>query len=201
MPTGKWIRIVILVATAIAAAIVWVTSRQVDLPYIRALVTAASVVTIGVFIYDSWAWRWPAIKRLTSRPDVHGTWKSELRSSHESVAGTAIECYVVVQQTYSRIVVRMLFERSASRSMSGDIVFEDGACRLYYVFAKQTRALDLDGNPSSRGGAVLTVARSPATHLEGDYWTDALTLGELKTVGRCKQVHDTFDGARSATYV
>src|SRR5207248_7782274 len=106
-------------------------------------------------LYDQWIWRWPLIRKLTRRPVIHGTWKTALHSNHASVRGAPIECYLVIRQTYSRVSVRLLVERSASRSMSGDIVFEEGVCVLYYLFAKQTRALDLGGNPSSRGGAAL----------------------------------------------
>jgi hypothetical protein len=200
MLKANWIRGVIFAAAAVAAAVVWLDEGKVDVTWIRALVTATSVITVGALVYDRWVWRWPVVRRLTSRPVVHGTWKATLESSHQNLRGRPIDCYLVVRQTYSRLSVRMLFERSASRSMSGDIVFEEGACVLYYVYAKQTRALDLNGNPSSRGGAALNIGREPQLHLEGDYWTDVETSGEIRTVGHSKELYDTFASAHGASF-
>jgi SMODS-associating 2TM, beta-strand rich effector domain len=200
MLKSNWIRGVILLAAGIAALIVWLHGGKVQGAWIRALVTAASVVTLLAVVYDQWVWRWPLVRELTSRPVVQGTWKATLRSSHHAALAAPIESYLVVRQTYSRVSVRMLFERSASRSMSGDVVFEDGVCVLYYLYAKQTRALDLDGNPSSRGGAALTIARQPRMHLQGDYWTDVGTAGEIETVGYCRKLYDSFLSAQDGTY-
>jgi hypothetical protein len=200
MLKGNWIRGVILAAAVVAAAIVWLQGGTGEGAWIRALVTASSVVTLSVVAYDQWAWRWRWVRKLTHRPVIHGTWKAALSSSHARVRGTSIECYLVIRQTYSRVSVRLLLQRSSSRSMSGDIVFEDGACVLYYVYAKQTRALDLDDNPSSRGGAALTIGRVPQVHLEWDYWTDAETSGEIKTVGRSGKLYDTFASAQAGSF-
>ncbi len=65
---------------------------------------------------------------------LHGTWKTELRTTYKPRADEVIEAYLVIRQTYSRICVDMLFDRSSSRSMSGDLVTEGGRCTLYYVF-------------------------------------------------------------------
>ena len=201
MLSANWIRISIFAAALVAAAIVWASGDDVDVDFMRALVSASAVVVGGVLLYDARAWRWRGIRRLTKRPVIHGTWKVELRTSWKERQDEVIEAYLVVRQTYSRVSVAMLLERSRSRSMSGDIVFEDGECRLYYLFAKQTNALQLDGNPSSRGGATLTIGRKPIVRLDGDYWTDQGTRGEVRSVGHNKETDfGTFDAARGAEY-
>jgi len=60
----------------------------------------------------------------------------------------------------------MLFDRSRSGSMSGDIVRENGRCVLYYVFRSDKDALEPDTNPPGRGAADLTIATKPSFHLE-----------------------------------
>jgi hypothetical protein len=200
MLSANWIRTVVYASAAIAVVIVWVSGGGVDIPYIKALVSASSVVTILALVFDSWAWRWPGIRRLSGRPIVHGTWKAELETSFGDRRDEAIECYLVVRQTYSRITVGMLFDRSSSRSMSGNLVFEDGACTLYYLFRTEAHALHQDGNPPRRGAAVLTVAREPRTHLEGDYWTERDTRGRIRTLGRSRVLFDTFSAAHAGTY-
>jgi hypothetical protein len=200
MPTSNWVRAIILLATAIATAIVWGTGHNVDIPYIKAFVTASTVVVFLLLVYDSWTWRWPGVRRLTRRPVLHGTWKCELLTSYPERANETIESYLVIQQTYSRICARMLFDRSRSASMSGELVRENGRCVLYYLFKSEKGALEPSTNPPSRGAADLTVAMHPSIHLEGDYWMEVGTKGQLRTVGHSKKIYDTFSGARQARY-
>lgn len=200
MPTSAWTRITIGLAAAISAGIIWITGGDLDSELIRPVVTAASVVTILLLVFDQWLWRWPVIRSLHKRPVLHGTWKAELKTTFEERAGSPIECYLVINQTYSKICVRMLFDRSQSKSMSGDLVNEGGACMLYYVFRSEKHATEPTTNPPSRGAAVMTVGRKPALHLEGDYWMDVATKGRVETVGRSKHLFDTYKGARASSY-
>jgi SMODS-associating 2TM, beta-strand rich effector domain len=131
---------------------------------------------------------------------IHGTWKTELTTSYEDRKDEVIECYLVIDQTYSRICARMVFDRSRSSSMSGDLVRENGRCVLYYVFHSEKHALEPATNPPNRGAADLTVAARPHLHLEGDYWMMVGTKGRLRTVGHSSTTHDTFDGAKQAEY-
>jgi hypothetical protein len=112
----------------------------------------------------------------------------------------AIECYLVIDQTFSRICARMLFDRSRSSSMSGDLVRENGRCVLYYVFRSDKYALEPATNPPSRGAADLTVSMQPSPHLEGDYWMEVGTKGRVKTTGYSRATYDTFDSARRGEY-
>jgi hypothetical protein len=200
VPTANWTRIVIGLAAAVAIAIVWATRGNIDVTYAKALVTASGVVVLFLLAYDRWAWRWPPFRSLTRRPILHGTWKAELRTSYPARAHETIECYLAITQTYSQICVDMLFDRSSSRSMSGDLVFEGGRCVLYYIFYTQAGALHREGNPPGRGGAALVVSREPDLYLEGDYWTERDTRGTVRTLGRAAKVHDTFEAARTAAY-
>ena len=200
MPGTNWIRGAILAAAAVAAAIVWLEHGGIDMRLIRALVSASSVVIFALVVYDSWAWRQPGLRRLTKRPVLHGTWKVELATSFESRAHETIEAYLVARQSYSRIQVGMLFDRSRSRSISGDILFEAGECHLYYLFRTEAGALHRKGNPPARGGAALTIGRKPGVHLEGDYWTERNTHGSLRSLGHSGKCFDTFAGAQTGDY-
>lgn len=200
MPTSTWTRIVIALAAGVSAAIVWLNGGEVDSDLAKAVVTASSVVILLLLAWDRWLWRWPGIRSLHARPVLHGTWMTELRTTYAARAGSPIECFLVIEQTYSRICVRMLFDRSSSQSMSGNLVLEAGACRLYYVFRSDKHATQPAGNPPSRGAALLTIGRKPHLHLEGDYWMDVGTKGRVETTGCAREIFDTFSGAKSADY-
>lgn len=200
MPTPKWARIVIALAALVSAVVVLATGGTVDINLAKAVATASTVVILFLLAFDKWLWRWPGIRRVHRRPVIHGTWKTELKSSYEGRKDEVIECYLVIDQTYSRICARMLFDRSRSSSMSGDLVRENGRCVLYYVFHSEKHALEPASNPPNRGAADLTVATQPHLHLEGDYWMMVGTKGRVKTVGHSRTIYDTFDGAKQGEY-
>lgn len=114
MPTSTWTRAIILLAAAISGALALLQGAKIDSALLRTVIPASSAVILLLFIFDRWAWRWPLTNELIKRPDLHGTWKCELRSSYEERAGEAIESYLVIDQTYTRICIRMLFDRFQS---------------------------------------------------------------------------------------
>ena len=200
MPSPNWARITIAIAALVSAGIILATGGSVNINAAKALASASSVVILVLLAFDKWLWRLPGVRQLHKRPVLHGTWKTELRTSYRDRQDELIECYLVIDQSYSQICARMLFDRSRSASMSGELVREDGRCVLYYVFRSDKGALEPATNPPSRGAADLTVGMLPAIHLEGDYWMEVGTKGQLRTIGRSKKIYDTFAGAMQGQY-
>ncbi len=202
MPSQNWARITIALAAIVSAVMVLVTggSGAVSLNTAKIVISASSIVTILLLAFDRFLWRWPGVRRLHKRPVLRGTWKTELRTTYEERKDEVIDCFLVIDQTFSRICARMLFDRSRSNSMSGDIVRENGRCVLYYIFRSDKNALAPDTNPPARGAADLTIASTPMTHLEGDYWMERGTKGTLRTVGFSTALFDTFAAAAQADY-
>lgn len=196
MPSPNWARITIAVAALVSAGIILATGGSVSINTAKALASASSIVILILLAFDKWLWRLPGIRRLHRRPVLHGTWKAELRTNYEERKEERIECYLVVDQTYSRICARMLFDRSHSASMSGELVRENGRCVFYYLFRSDKSTLQpAMTNPASRGAADLTIGMQPTLHLEGDYWMEVGTRGQLRTVGYSRKIYDTFAGA------
>jgi hypothetical protein len=199
MPSARWTKIVIFAAAVAWAVILLVNGQPLDVAWAEPLGYAASSVVILLLAFDRWMWSWPLLSRLSGRPILGGTWKTELRTTFQDRQDEIIECYIVIRQTYSTIAVSMLFDRSTSHSRSAELS-KEGRWVLYYVYRSDKSALEPITNPPSRGAVELTVAISPQTHLEGDYWTDQSTKGHYKTVGHAKNVFDTFEAARAAEF-
>ena len=49
---------------------------------LRAYAYATSIAIFLFLIYDRYVWHWPIVRRVTKKPDLRGTWKGELKSSH-----------------------------------------------------------------------------------------------------------------------
>jgi SMODS-associating 2TM, beta-strand rich effector domain len=202
VPSRSWAQITIALAAVVSGLILLVSgeSSSVSLNVAKVVAGSSSVVILALLAFDRLIWRLPAVQRLHSRPVLQGTWKAELRTSYAERKDETIECYLVVDQTFSRICARMLFDRSRSSSMSGDIMQEGGRCVLYYVFRSEKNALEPETNPPGRGAADLTIATEPVVHLQGDYWMIGGTKGTLRTVGHTKTRYDTFDAARTSDF-
>jgi hypothetical protein len=200
VPTPNWTRAIILAAAVLWGLIALVSGETLKWVWARPLGLIAAILVLGIFVFDRWVWRWPLVRRITRRPVIHGTWKAELRSSYKPRADEAIEAYLVIRQTYSTICVDMLFDRSGSTSMSGDLVRENGKCALYYVFRSEKQTLERDENPPARGAAQLTVAMKPSLHLEGDYWMEHGTHGRVVTSGHSLTIYETYRAAKTGEY-
>jgi hypothetical protein len=200
VPSSNWARFVIALAALLSAGIVLASGGQVDLNLAKAVATASTVVILFLLVFDRWIWRWPGIRRLARRPILIGSWKTELRTSYATREEEVIEAYLIIRQTYSRIWVNMLFDRSQSTSMSGDLVRESGRCVLYYVFRSDKQTLARDENPPARGAAMMTVATRPSVHLEGDYWMEHGSHGRVVSVGYSPVFYDTYSAAQRGKY-
>jgi SMODS-associating 2TM, beta-strand rich effector domain len=162
------------------------------------LSSAGVAVTAGaalVWLVDNVLWRVPILGRLiTARPDLRGTWAGELRStwtdpetSSEREADPHV--YLVVRQRYWSIGAELLTRESSSEPVSAELTRSDeGSFRLTLTYRNTPRAAVRERSEMHLGTVVLKISGSPPHGLEGNYFTDRCTTGEL-----------TFD-ARSPEY-
>lgn len=173
--------------------------------------SAFSYVVTGVsftlLIWERLLWRWKIFHPwLTARPNLIGTWRGELHSSWvdpiKKEGRGAIEVYLVIRQTYSTINVRLFSAQSGSVSLSASIVTDgEGMSTLAVVYRNTPSVLLRVGSPINHGGMLLYVRGTPVHQLDGEYWTDRDTKGEVKFVARCKALSHDFEQARSLDYI
>jgi hypothetical protein len=200
MPTRNWTRIAIALAAVIASGAVWVTTGDVGFNYAKWTVSASTVVIVGLLLFDSVLWRHLPFRWIVRRPILHGTWKMEQRTSYEPRKDETMESYLVVHQTYSSIRVDGLYPISDSECLTANLGVDKQRCTLSYLFRSEAHTMSREGNPPSRGAAVLKVGRRPHLHLEGDYWMERGTHGRIKAIGYTPKLYTTFGAAHAAQY-
>lgn len=201
MPGSTGTRIAILLSAAIALVAVWLTTHKFDLTYAKAIVSASSIVVIGLLAFDSWAWRFWPFRLVVSKPILHGTWKLDQRTSYELRANETMEAYLVIDQRFSGIRrIEGLYEISNSHSLTADLAVDRSQCTLSFIFRSEAGTMHRDGNPPSRGASVLQVGRHPQLHLQGDYWMERGTTGRIESVGYSRTLYGTFASAQSAEF-
>ncbi len=183
-----------------------IQGEYVPLDYLKSFSYSVTGVSFLLLLWERWLWSWWGFRPwLTTRPDIRGTWKGSLVSSWVDPVTKQgrgeIEAYLVVRQTYSTLDVRLLTAESGSVSLSASVVEDQhGIHTLAVVYRNTPRALLRERSPIGYGGMLLYVRGTPVHQLDGEYWTDRKTKGELKFEPRCKdQLHD-FEQASKAAY-
>ena len=160
-------------------------------------------LSVAVVLWERWLWAWPIFRGwLNKRPDIRGTWKGTLRSDWrepDTKQGLdPIEVFLVIRQTYTTIDVRLFSRESSSISLSGNI-FTDSAsvCTLAVTFRSTPRILKRDRSPVKPGGMLVSLVGSPIHKLDGEYWTDRATKGEVTLSVRTRATaHDFEEGTK-----
>jgi hypothetical protein len=157
---------------------------------------AVTVAGILLWLWDRWVWRWPWVNKLAGRPNLHGTWHGDLVSDWvDRTTGTRIppdpNVFLVVRQRYWRIAARLLTKESSSASAIANFeVAPDGVQQLRWVYMNTPRPEVRHRSDLHYGTAVLTAPRDPKG-LQGEYFTDRKTGGELRFHTRYKELIET----------
>ncbi len=173
--------------------------------YYSAFTTAATAGAVFMVLWEKYLWGWKPFCYLDRRPDLRGTWKGLLHSNYVNLQTgeqrRSIESYLVIRQTYSKIDVRYFSEESGSVSLSANLVVDgEGLFSLACTYRNTPRSLIRDRSPIGHGGFLLYVRGTPIHKLDGEYFTERLTKGEMEFTARSdKEAHD-FGQARGFKY-
>lgn len=170
-------------ASAIVAAVAAILMPS-DLTPVRWLLPIPSIALVfGVFYwgFDNWLWRWRFLRvlRLISVPDLRGVWTGTVASSYTGFEKTQ-PVTVTIEQTWTKMVVRLNAAESRSWSMTASVLTKapEGMV-LTYLFDNQPEPQSVGTMERFRGTTVL-VSEAPA-RLEGYYYT-----------GRGRQTHGSL---------
>ncbi len=149
-----------------------------------------------IVYFNRWAWRWPIlIGLLRTGPVVRGTWKGTTKSSYDDVIRPA---YITIRQTFAEIEVRLLSEESTSTTTSCQLLRKnEGLSVIEYSYMNTPRSSVRYRSAVHFGAARLECTGQRPTRLEGSYWTDRGTTGELEFAYYTKKVLQTYADAEA----
>lgn len=139
---------------------------------------------------------------MSGRPDIRGTWRGTLASHWVNPeTGDRIapdhEVYLVVRQTYWSVAANLITKES--KSCSTTAVVEDDGCgqpQLVAVYRNTPRAAVRHRSEVHHGAFKLDVSGQPVDRLEGYYWTDRNTIGELEFDRRSLKAVESYASAQ-----
>jgi hypothetical protein len=192
----------VIVATFIWGITLIVQGVSVTGAWLRPYSTVVGVLPLLLLIFDKWLWRLSFLHGwFVKIPDLQGTWRAGVRSSwhHGDAEPQQIEGFMVMRQTYSSISMRFYTAESASELVACRITrSEDSVCEVVGVYQNVPRLLTRTDSPVHFGGLILRVQGDPVYALEGQYWTDRRTLGEIHLSDRQPKLHYDFTSAQRA---
>lgn len=197
-----------LSAILLTAAVVWallllLQGVAVSPTWIRPFSTVIGVLMLLLAAFDLWLWRFNILQGwFVKRPVLTGTWRAEIRSNWVDPSTgariAAIAGFMVVHQTFSRLSLCLMTDESRSDLLGAEVMrSSDGTYRVFGVYTNEPRYAVRFRSPLHYGGLELRAAGSPPERVEGHYWTDRNTAGELSLTDRKSSHAHDMASARS----
>ena len=158
-----------------------------------------------LFAFDHWLWKWSRINEFLAgnRRDISGTWKLTLHSNwKDPQTGEGvppIEAYMRIYQTFFRLDMKQMTKESESFSTASNMACSpSGLCEVTVVYSNDPRSSVRHRSERHFGAFRIRVSGTPVQSIEGEYWTDRTTKGEMIFIERKSELFDNFKLARQA---
>jgi hypothetical protein len=194
------------------AAVIWGILLLVKgIPLTKALFEpysdVAGILVLILAIFDKWAWHWKVFHPwLLSTPYIEGSWKGIIKSNwinpETGKVIDPIDSYLIIRQKFSTIHARLITEESSSEPLTGDLIKNpDETWQFVGAYRNTPKILIRERSPIHHGTIMLQIKEQPPTSLEGDYWTDRNTQGEIVFTGYNRKKFHGFSSASKAKFV
>jgi hypothetical protein len=199
MSATSRIKLVSYISLAIGFILIVNAGVRANAAVVRALLGAPGLALMTLGLYDRWVWRLGPI----GMPILAGTWKGSLISSWRDPNNPAkttdpTEVFVVIRQTATSITVTLLSRESRSWSIASSINrSSDGQHEIAWAYRNEPLTSLARRSTMHYGGALIAgVSRRRPMRLEGRYWTERGTTGDIALDGRIDALADGYDEAQ-----
>lgn len=204
MISEKQLSALLGIAVFVWGIVLILNGTSVNINYLKPFSTVLGVLTVCLGIFDKWAWCLPLLYPwFVSTPNIQGTWKGQINSSWKnpdtSKKAEAIEVYLVIHQTFSKINLKLISAESSSDLLVGNILSDtEGRKKIIGTYNNTPRILLRDRSPIHYGSLILDIHGNPPKTLDGFYWTDRETKGELIFNIKIKRIIYNYEEAQKA---
>lgn len=179
-----------LTALIILAACVWALVLSgngwgIPTSFFAPLSFVGTILSAVLVLFDRWAWAFPGLRLLVSRPDLRGSWKGTIQSMWiDPATGSKpgpIDIYMVVRQTFTEIHMQQQTASSTAKSVTATLTEDaDKTHTLFAIYRNIPRLPLRKASAIHHGSVVLRLSGEPCKTLMGEYWTDRETRGEVE---------------------
>lgn len=193
------------------AAITWgilliLQGASVSIDLVKPFSNVTGVLVLILAFFDKWAWHWRIFYPwLVSTPYIDGTWKGKINSTWVNPKTNqqikSIEAYLVIRQKFSKVYATLITKEANSELLAGEIIKNpDETWQFVSTYRNTPKMTIRDRSPIHQGSMILWIKGQPPTGLDGQYWTDRNTQGDIAFFGFNKKKFEDFSSASTAKY-
>ena len=170
----------------IVYAIIFTLTQNFDsIDFHKAITHVSTTISINIIIwmiFIAWAWKLKIFYPwLVPFPNLSGDWEGTIKSNWKEKELEPIPIEVSITQNFFNIQVRIKTNESRSYSIgaSFDIDNERGFQQLFYTYLNTPKAGVRERSEIHYGSTILKFNGFKVTKMDGEYWTDRETTGEI----------------------
>lgn len=162
------------------------TQNLESIDFQKAISHVSTTITINIVIwmlFIGWMWKWRIFYPwLVPFPNLSGEWSGFIKSNWKEKNLDPIPVNLIITQTFFNIQVKIKTAESRSYSVSSsfDIDSDRGFQQLFYSYLNTPKSGVRDRSEIHYGSAVLNFEGFCVKKMEGEYWTDRETTGEIE---------------------
>ena len=162
------------------------TQNLESIDFNKALSHVTTTISINVVLWTlfiKWGWKLRMFYPwLVPFPNLSGTWDGELKSNWKEKSLEPIPTEIKISQTFFNLQVKIKTNESKSHSIgaSFDIDKDRGLEQLIYSYINTPKPSVRDRSEIHYGSTLLSFEGFKVDEMEGQYWTDRETTGEIK---------------------
>lgn len=204
-PIKNSVRMTTVVVGAVYTVVLFLSGIKLDSWEKQLLAALPTIAAAAVVLFDRWVWKIPRLLTLHHRPRLDGIWRATLTphpSGHVPDGGKRgpFETYVVIEQSFWSIAITQFTDESNSYSRTSTFLSHGQSSQrtLSFLYDNEPRLEHRERSPRHVGACEITTPQGVPTHLEGYYFTDRFTQGEmtLDLIDRSTNFVD-FTGAKT----
>lgn len=144
--------------------------------------TTISINTVLWALFIKWGWKWKMFYPwLVPFPNLSGKWEGELKSNWKEKIIDPILTEIIITQTFFNVQIKIKTNESRSHSIgaSFDIDNDRGLEQLIYSYINTPKSSFRERSEIHYGSTILIFDGFNVNEMEGQYWTDRETTGEI----------------------
>lgn len=170
----------------IVYATIFLCTQNLDsIDFHKALTHISTTISINIIlwmIFIAWAWKLKIFYPwLVPFPNLSGDWEGTVKSNWKEKELEPIPIEVSITQNFFNVQVRIKTKESRSYSIgaSFDIDKERGLQQLFYTYLNTPKSSVRERSEIHYGSTILNFDGFKVTQMDGEYWTDRETTGEI----------------------
>ncbi|BDB55410.1 hypothetical protein GENT5_17150 [Flavobacterium ammoniigenes] len=172
-------------AFIVYATIFLLTQNLDSIDFHKAITHVSTTISINIIlwmIFIAWGWKLKIFYPwLVPFPNLSGDWEGTIKSNWKEKKLEPIPIEVSITQNFFNVQVRIKTKESRSYSIgaSFDIDNERGFQQLFYTYLNTPKAGVRERSEIHYGSTILNFDGFKVTKMDGEYWTDRETTGEI----------------------